>query len=101
MAARRRDCHWRSRSRRRARSARGGTACLEPTRSPPGREAAEPAMLSVERLVAGYRGRALARLPGLVIAPGHAALLLGPSGSGKTTLLLAIAGLADVIEGAV
>jgi putative ABC transport system ATP-binding protein len=58
-------------------------------------------MLAVERLVAGYGRRPLARLGRLEVAPGEAALLLGPSGSGKTTLLLAIAGMADVIEGAV
>ncbi len=56
-------------------------------------------MLAVEGLVAGYRGRPVARLPRLDVAPGGAALLLGPSGSGKTTLLLAIAGLAEVMEG--
>jgi putative ABC transport system ATP-binding protein len=58
-------------------------------------------MLKVENLVAGYRGRALARLPALSVAPGRTALLLGPSGSGKTTLLLAIAGLAETISGVV
>jgi ABC-type lipoprotein export system ATPase subunit len=58
-------------------------------------------MLAVEGLVAGYGGRPLARLPHLEVAAGKAALLLGPSGSGKTTLLLAIAGLAQVIEGRV
>ncbi len=56
-------------------------------------------MLAVEGLVAGYRGRSVARLPRLDVAPGGAALLLGPSGSGKTTLLLAIAGLAEVMGG--
>jgi putative ABC transport system ATP-binding protein len=58
-------------------------------------------MLAVEGLTAGYGGRRLARLPHLRVAAGEAALLLGPSGSGKTTLLLAIAGLADAIEGEV
>jgi putative ABC transport system ATP-binding protein len=58
-------------------------------------------MLSVEGLVAGYGRHPVARLPRLNVGPGQAALLLGPSGSGKTTLLLAIAGLADVIEGAI
>ncbi len=58
-------------------------------------------MLEVEQVVAGYGGRALARLPRLTVAAGEAALLLGPSGSGKTTLLLALAGLADVLGGEV
>ncbi len=58
-------------------------------------------MLAVERLVAGYGRRPLARLGRLEVGRGEAALLLGPSGSGKTTLLLAIAGMADVIEGKV
>ncbi|MDB5484087.1 MAG: ABC-type transport system ATPase component [Caulobacteraceae bacterium] len=58
-------------------------------------------MLAVESLVAGYGRHRLARLGRLEVGPGQAALLLGPSGSGKTTLLLAIAGLADVLEGTV
>jgi putative ABC transport system ATP-binding protein len=58
-------------------------------------------MLRVSDLVAGYRGRAVARLPALSLAGGQSALLVGPSGSGKTTLLLAIAGLARVFGGEV
>ncbi len=58
-------------------------------------------MLAVEALIAGYGGRKLAILPRLDVSAGQTALLLGPSGSGKTTLLLAIAGLADVLGGAV
>ena len=58
-------------------------------------------MLVVEDLIAGYGRTALARLPELRVESGQSALLLGPSGSGKTTLLLAIAGLADIMGGAV
>lgn len=58
-------------------------------------------MLVVENLVAGYGRKPLARLPKLHVDAGQAALVLGPSGSGKTTLLLAMAGLADVLAGAV
>ena len=58
-------------------------------------------MLSVENLVAGYGAKRLCRLPALRLQPGESALFLGPSGSGKTTALLAIAGLADVLEGKV
>ncbi len=58
-------------------------------------------MLVVEGLVAGYGATALAQLPELRVGAGQSALLLGPSGSGKTTLLLAIAGLADILGGAV
>ena len=58
-------------------------------------------MLTVEGLVAGYGTQALARLQALQVEAGSSALLLGPSGSGKTTLLLAMAGLADVLEGSV
>jgi putative ABC transport system ATP-binding protein len=58
-------------------------------------------MLSIDGLVAGHGGNPLARLPHLALAQGQAGLLLGPSGSGKTTLLLAIAGLADIVEGSV
>jgi putative ABC transport system ATP-binding protein len=53
------------------------------------------AMLAVKDLVAGYRGKPIARLENLSVANGEAAVLGGASGSGKTTLLLAIAGLAD------
>lgn len=56
-------------------------------------------MLELNNLVAGYARRALARLENLRVEEGEAALLTGPSGAGKTTVLLAIAGLADVLEG--
>ena len=56
-------------------------------------------MLEVNGLVAGYNGRAVAKLPALKVNAGDATLLLGPSGSGKTTLLLAIAGLAQTLSG--
>jgi putative ABC transport system ATP-binding protein len=58
-------------------------------------------MLEVNGLVAGYNGRAVAKLPTLKVEAGAATLLLGPSGSGKTTLLLAIAGLAQTLRGSV
>lgn len=58
-------------------------------------------MLAVRDLVAGYGRRALARLPMLEVGAGEAAVLTGPSGAGKTTLLLAIAGLADRLEGTI
>ena len=58
-------------------------------------------MLVVEGLVAGYGGQPLARLARLSVQSGRTALLLGPSGSGKTTLLMALAGLAQTLEGVV
>lgn len=58
-------------------------------------------MLAVKDLIAGYGGHAIARLGHLSVAAGEAAVLTGASGSGKTTLLLAIAGLADRLEGAI
>lgn len=58
-------------------------------------------MLAVTNLVAGYHGRAVAKLSALRVENGTCTLLLGPSGSGKTTLLLAIAGLAQVLSGKV
>lgn len=58
-------------------------------------------MLEISDMVAGYRGRAVARLPRLNVAAGEAVLLAGRSGLGKTTLLLAIAGLADCLSGTV
>lgn len=58
-------------------------------------------MLAVTDLTAGYGRRPLARLDALSVANGEAAVLTGPSGAGKTTLLLAIAGLADRMDGAI
>jgi len=58
-------------------------------------------MLEVSGVVAGYGKLPLARLSHLTVPPGEAAVLSGPSGTGKTTLLLAIAGLADLLEGQV
>ncbi|MDB5460272.1 MAG: ABC-type transport system ATPase component [Caulobacteraceae bacterium] len=58
-------------------------------------------MLVVSGLTAAYGGRPVARLAGLTLAPGQAALILGPSGSGKTSLLLAMAGLVDIHAGGV
>ena len=58
-------------------------------------------MLEVHDLVAGYRGQPVIRLPALTVNAGEVMLVLGPSGSGKTTLLLALAGLAQAIEGQV
>lgn len=58
-------------------------------------------MLTVEGLVAGYGRKPLARLPHLAVESGQAAVLTGPSGAGKTTLLLAIAGMADRIDGSI
>lgn len=56
-------------------------------------------MLAVNGLVAGYAGKAIARLPALLIGSGEAAVLGGASGAGKTTLLLAMAGLSDRLSG--
>lgn len=56
-------------------------------------------LLEVSDLVAGYDGRAIARVDRLSVAPGEAAVLSGSSGAGKTTALMAVAGLADRIGG--
>ncbi|WP_375397156.1 ABC transporter ATP-binding protein [uncultured Sphingomonas sp.] len=58
-------------------------------------------MLKVSNLLAGYGARPLARLSDLTVGDGEAAVLTGPSGSGKTTLLLAIAGMADRLDGTI
>lgn len=58
-------------------------------------------MLTLNGLVAGYRGRPLSKVSSLSVASGAAALLGGASGAGKTTLLLAIAGLADQLGGTI
>lgn len=56
-------------------------------------------MLELSNLIAGYGRRPLARLGHFAVEDGEAALLTGPSGAGKTTLMLAIAGLADILQG--
>jgi putative ABC transport system ATP-binding protein len=58
-------------------------------------------MLSIDKLVAGYRSGAVAKLEGLSLKAGETALILGASGAGKTTLLLAIAGLSRRFSGSV
>lgn len=58
-------------------------------------------LLEVSDLVAGYAGRAIARVDALSVPAGGAAVLTGGSGAGKTTVLLAIAGLADRVSGAI
>lgn len=58
-------------------------------------------MLEVSDLVAGYEGRAIARVANFAVPAGGAALLVGRSGAGKTTLLLAVAGLAQRLAGRV
>ena len=58
-------------------------------------------MLLIEDLVAGYRGKAIARMGALSLGAGEGAVLAGASGAGKTTLLLAIAGLSDTLAGSV
>lgn len=58
-------------------------------------------MLALTGLVAGYRGRPIARVSSLSVGAGQAAVLGGASGAGKTTLMLAVAGLADRLAGTV
>ena len=57
--------------------------------------------LALKGLVAGYRGKPVARIGYLTIAAGESGLLSGSSGSGKTSLLLAIAGLVDHMDGTI
>lgn len=49
--------------------------------------------------MAGYGRQRISSVPDFDLEPGSTALLVGSSGAGKTTLLLAIAGLADLVEG--
>lgn len=50
-------------------------------------------MLSIEKLQAGYGGKAVVSIPSFELPGGKHCLISGQSGSGKTTLLYAIAGL--------
>ncbi len=58
-------------------------------------------MFEVEKLLSGYDGKIVAKLPRLELAKGEHCLLLGASGSGKTTLLCTLAGYLTPIDGAV
>lgn len=58
-------------------------------------------MFEVEKLLSGYDGKIVAKLPRLELAKDEHCLLLGASGSGKTTLLCTLAGYLTPIDGAV
>lgn len=58
-------------------------------------------MIRLDRLSAGYFGKAVVREVTLAFAPGEVTVLLGPNGSGKSTLLKAALGLLPPMEGRV
>jgi ABC-type branched-subunit amino acid transport system ATPase component len=57
------------------------------------------AVLSIERLTAGYDGAPVVRELDLTVAEGEVVALLGPNGAGKTTTLKAISGLVRPLGG--
>jgi iron complex transport system ATP-binding protein len=59
------------------------------------------ALLAVDDLAVGYRGRAVCSGVSLSVAAGEVLCLLGPNGGGKTTLFKTILGLLPPISGAV
>lgn len=58
-------------------------------------------MIRLDRLSAGYFGKAAVREVTLEFPPGEVTVLLGPNGSGKSTLLKAALGLLPPMEGQV
>lgn len=58
-------------------------------------------MIRLDRLCAGYNGRAVLHEVDLHVTRGEMVGLLGPNGSGKTTLLLALAGALPALSGRV
>jgi branched-chain amino acid transport system ATP-binding protein len=59
------------------------------------------ALLTCERLDAGYAGTAVVRGFDLEVHAGEVVALLGPNGAGKTTVLLTLAGLVPKLSGRV
>ena len=57
--------------------------------------------LATRALRVGYRGRVVAEIPDLDVAPGHVWLIAGPNGSGKSTLLKTLAGLLAPVAGTI
>ena len=58
-------------------------------------------MLTTDRLVIGYRNRALLQDLNLQLSPGELVCLIGPNGVGKSTLLRTLAGMHPPLAGAV
>jgi ABC-type lipoprotein export system ATPase subunit len=56
-------------------------------------------MLNIQKLKAGYGGKAVVEIPSFSLQSGENCLILGKSGSGKTTLLYAIGGLLKPLSG--
>ena len=57
------------------------------------------AVLSIERLTAGYEGAAVLRGLDLTVGDGEVVALLGANGAGKTTTLRAVSGIVHPMEG--
>jgi ABC-type branched-subunit amino acid transport system ATPase component len=59
------------------------------------------ATLTTEGLSAGYGGRPVVHEVSVSVQPGKVVSIVGPNGSGKSTLLKSIAGVVEVLSGAV
>ncbi len=56
-------------------------------------------LLGLDRVSAGYHGRAVVRDISLTVSEGSVIAIIGPNGHGKTTLLRCISGLVPLLDG--
>ena len=78
------------------------TASPAPAVEPSGQStAADPNLVALDGLSAGYPGRVVLENVSFAVGPGELVAIVGPNGSGKSTLLKVLAGLLRPLSGSV